>query len=289
MDSAPAEGDSGEADDPVPDALPARFEQHLGVAGALDDDVGLGGRTAQFPAVRVGCAESADHVGLAALGHQIQDIRVVAALDRQQGGEQADRAGARDEHRLWRPGRPAADLLDVVPGLGDHGGRLEQHAQLSQRRADRHQVPGVDAVPLAGVPVAAGYPPFGVAAVQAHVPVPGRARRARIRIGAAHDADDEVTDGEPATGRRRNHPAQRLVPDDQPVLPRRRRPVLAVDDLQVGPADAHRLGLDKDGTVPLRRLRHLAEGDGALLFRDDGYRAHPLTVQRAARHITRRR
>ena len=73
-------------------------------------------------------------------------------------------------------------------------------------------------------------------------------------------------------------PAQRFVPDDEAFLTRRWPPVVAVDDLQVGAADANRLGLDQDGPVVLRWLGHVGERGRALLPGDDGDGAHGLTV-----------
>ena len=68
------------------------------------------------------------------------------------------------------------------------------------------------------------------------------------------------------------------MPDDEPVLARGCPPVLAVDDLQVGAADADRLGLDQDGPVIRGRLRHVGERDGAWLAGDHGDGAHDLTL-----------
>ena len=186
--------------------------------------------------------------------------------------------------RAGGPGGPAADLLDVVPGLGHHGGRLEQHAEGAEGGIHRDQVVGVDAVALAGVAVPGLDAPLGVLAVGAHVPVTGRAGRAGNGVGPADDADDQVSWGESGTRCGLCHPAQRFVPDDEPVLARRRPPVLAVDDLQVGAADADRLGLDQDGPVVRRWLRHVGDRDRAWLPGDDGDGAHDLTLRAERRH-----
>src|SRR6476620_10911624 len=148
---------------------------------------------------------------------------------------------------MWRPGRPGADPFDVVPGLGHDRGRFDQHAQDAEGGIHRHQVLGTDAVALRGVAVPRLDPPLGVPAVGAHVPVAGRAGRAGDGVGTAYDADDEVPGGEAGTRWRLSHLAQRLVPDDEAFLARRRPPVLAVDDLQIGATDPDRLGLDQDG------------------------------------------
>ena len=188
-------GDAGQADDPLPDVLRACLEQHLHEAGALDDDVGFGGRLAQLAAVEVGGPEPADHLRLAAFGDQVEYVGVVAALSRQQGGEQPDGPGAGDEYPGGGPGGPAADLLDVVPGLGHDGGRFEQHAEGAEGGIHRDQVVGADAVPLGGIAVPGLDAPLGVLAVGAHVPVTGRAGRAGNGVGLADDADDQVSLG----------------------------------------------------------------------------------------------
>jgi hypothetical protein len=74
-------------------------------------------------------------------------------LDRQQGGEQPDRSSAGDKDLGGRPRRPGADLFDVIPGLGNNSGRLEQYAEDAERGIDRHQVLGMNAAALAGIAV----------------------------------------------------------------------------------------------------------------------------------------
>ena len=66
--------------------LRAGFQQHLDVAGAFDENVGLGGRAVDVAAVDVGRPEPADHVRLAAFGDPIEHECGVAALDGQQRG-----------------------------------------------------------------------------------------------------------------------------------------------------------------------------------------------------------
>jgi len=162
----------------------------------------------------------------------------------------------------------------VVPGLGDDGGRLEQHAEDAESGIHRHQVLGVNAVALGGVTVPGLDPPFGVLAVGAHIPVPGRAGRARNGVRPAHDADDQVPGLEPGSRRRLGYLAQRLVADDETLFAGRRPPVITVDDLQIGAADADRLGLDQDPSVAQRGFLHLAQRDRALLPGHDGDGAH---------------
>jgi len=101
---------------------------------------------------------------------------------------------------------------------------------------------------------------------------------AQAGIGPAHDADHQVPGAESRPRGGLGHLAQRFVPDDEAFLARGCPPVVAVDDLQVGAADADRLGLYQDGPVVLRWLGHLGERGGALLPGDDGDGAHGLTV-----------
>jgi hypothetical protein len=75
-----------------------------------------------------------------------------------------------------------------------------------------------------------------------------------------------------------DHPAQRLVAYGEAFLAGGRPPVLTVNDLQVGAADADRLGLHQNGPVVWRRLRHVGERDRALLPGDHGDGPHCLTV-----------
>ena len=57
-------------------------------------------------------------------------------LDPEQGGEQADRPGPDNQDDLRAPDRPGRDPLDLVPGLGDHAGRFQQHPGPLQGRVD---------------------------------------------------------------------------------------------------------------------------------------------------------
>ena len=138
----------------------------------------------------------ADHLGLAAFGDPVKDVGLVTPLSGQQGGEQPDWPGASDQY-LFRCRRgPAADLFDVVPGLGYYGGGLQQHAENAEGRIHRDQVLRVDPVTLGRVAVTVLDPPLGVPAVHAHIPVPGCARRARNGVASADDADHQVAGAE---------------------------------------------------------------------------------------------
>jgi hypothetical protein len=53
------------------------------MAGAFDDDVGVGDRLAEVSAVKVRCSEPADHLRFAALGDLVEHVGGVTALGRQ--------------------------------------------------------------------------------------------------------------------------------------------------------------------------------------------------------------
>ena len=163
------------------------------------------------------------------------------ALHAHQRREQADRAGAGDQQPPRLPGvEPPADALDVIPGLGDDARRLQQHAELAERRIDLDRVTRLDAKPLGAEAVQALDAALGVAAVAAHVPFAGGAGRAGHRIGPPHDADDVVAGGEAAAGRRLDHLAVGFMAEHQPLAAGRRLAVGAGDDFAVGAADAER-------------------------------------------------
>ena len=142
-----------------------------------------------------------------------------AALDGQQGGEQADGAGPDDQDDLGVPDRPGGDPFDVVPGLGDHARRLEQHPGPFQGRVELDHVAGADAVALAQEPVQLLDAVFGVAAVMAHVPLAGGATQARLGVGLADDANHQVARPQVARGRGLQDPAEGLMAEHQPLPP----------------------------------------------------------------------
>ena len=75
---------------------------------------------------------------------------------------------------------------------------------------------------LCGKAVALLDAALGVLAVAAHVPLADGAVGARHRVGPADDADDQVAALQVRVGGRFEDAAERLVPEDQPLAPRRR-------------------------------------------------------------------
>ena len=79
---------------------------------------------------------------------------------------------------------------------------------------------------------------------------------------------------EAAPVRRLEHPAERLVAEDQPLLAGRRPAVVAGDDLAVGAADAERDPVDQQLVRARLGLGHVDDGGRTGLQRDDGQCAH---------------
>jgi hypothetical protein len=100
---------------------------------------------------------------------------------------------------------------------------------------------------------------LAVAAVAAHVPLPGRAALARDGVGLADDADREVARFEPAAPGCLDDPAQGLVAEHRPLVARRRPAVLAVGNLEVGAADSYRQRLNQHRPLPGRRLGNVVQ------------------------------
>ena len=173
-------------------------------------------------------AEIADQRRLRPVLGAVENVDLVAALHAHHRGQQADRAGAGHQQPPRLPGVEApADALDVVPRLGDDAGRLQQNAELAERRVDLDGEARLDAKALGAEAVQALDAAFGVAAVAAHVPFAGGAGGAGHRVGPPHDADDVVAGGEAAAGRRRDRPRRGFMAENQPfacrAAPRRMR------------------------------------------------------------------
>ena len=156
----------------------------------------------------VGCAEPPDHFRLPALGDPVEHEGLMAALDGEQRGQQPDRAGSGDQHRLRCPGGAVADPFDVVPGLGHDGGGFQEHAEDAECGINRDQVFGMDPVALGRVSVTAGDAALGVLAIDTHVPLPCCACRAGHRVAASDDADDQIPGLEAAIRGCLGHPTQ---------------------------------------------------------------------------------
>src|SRR5262245_28776589 len=120
-------------------------------------------------------------------------MNLEAALDGEERSQQANRPGTVHKCRLGIPrDGSTADSLRVIPRLGHHARRLEQHTQCSERRIDAHGEARLDANPFRPVSVTLLDAAFGVASVAAHVPFPCGTVRAWLRIRASDDADDEI-------------------------------------------------------------------------------------------------
>jgi hypothetical protein len=100
---------------------------------------------------------------------------------------------------------------------------------------------------------------LGVAAVAAHVPLPGRAALTGNGVGLADDADRQVARFEPAALGRLEDLAEGLVAEDQPLVAWRRPAVLAVGDFKVGTANSHRPRLNQQRPFLRWRLGNVVQ------------------------------
>src|SRR5215216_3707930 len=115
----------------------------------------------------------------------------------------------------------------MIPHLGDHTGRFQQHAQYSQFSIELDREFRLDAEEFCTKPVARLDAMLGVFAIATHVPFPCRASHAWDGVGMPHKSDDQIAGSETAAGRRLLHPAERFMTEDQPLLPGRRGSVIA--------------------------------------------------------------
>ncbi len=169
--------------------------------------------------------------------------------------------------------------LDVLPGLGHHGGGLHQHAELAQRGVDLDRVVGLDDPLLAAVAVQLLDAALGVLAVAAHVELAPGAGAAGHGVGPADHAHHQVAGGEARSPSGAcEHPPERLVAEDHAA--RSGGPaVLPGVQLPVGPADAQGQTLDEQLTRPGLRLRHLGHPERALFAGNQRDRTHGLTSE----------
>ena len=140
----------------------------------------------------------------------------------------------------------------MIPGLGDHAGRLEQHAGNAERRIDFDEEIRLDPEKLGTKAVPLLDAAFGVKAIAAHVPLADAAGGTGNGIGPAHDADDEIAGVDAAIGGRRLHDAERFMPDHQPPLARRSPTVTPGYDFAVGAADPDCHGAHQNRAVRQR-------------------------------------
>jgi hypothetical protein len=107
-----------------------------------------------------------------------------------------------------------------------------------------------------------------------------RARAARHRIGPPDHAHDQVTLGEVAARRGDPHPAERLVAEDQALLPRWRPAVLSPGDLPVGTAHAERDAVDQQLALTGNGIGELGHFERTRLTRHDAESAHDHPLRR---------
>src|SRR4051794_24702942 len=108
-----------------------------------------------------------------------------------------------------------ADALDVLPGFGDDAGRLEENGGDAEGRIDADGEVRLEAKTLAEEAVTLLDAAFGIKTIGAHVPLADGTVGARLWIGTADDADNEVAGLERAAARRFADTPERFVADDQ--------------------------------------------------------------------------
>jgi hypothetical protein len=100
-------------------------------------------------------------------------------------------------------------------------------------------------------------PPLGVLTVPAHVPLAHCTVWAGYGIWAADDADDQITLFEGTVWTWINDPAEGFMAEHEAFLVRRSPTILALDDLNICPADSDGHSLHKDGALTHFRLREI--------------------------------
>jgi hypothetical protein len=168
----------------------------------------------------------------------------------------------------------AADPLQVLPGLGYDASRFEQHPEPPQGGIDAHGVCRLNAVPLHTEAVPLLDAAFRIQPVAAHVPLPHRAIRAGHRVGSAHNPHDQVAWYKPAVRWRFTHPPERLVSEDESLLPWGRTPIEARDDVPICATDSDGQRLDQDRPVTDRRFGNVVQAYSISPSRNNGQSAH---------------
>ena len=86
---------------------------------------------------------------------------------------------------------------------------------MTEPRIHLHEKPGRGGPALGREAIGLLDAALGVATVATHVPLAERATHAGLRVRMSHYADDQVTGGEAASGRRLHDPPQGFVPQDE--------------------------------------------------------------------------
>ena len=203
----------------------------------------------------IGRAKVADQFRLGPGLGSGQDMNLQPELPAKQGAEQADRPRPGDEHGFRFPKGTPTHRKNMLPSLGDDGGRFHQHAQNPQGRVNLDGVFGFDPPAFGHESVDLFDAALGVLAVATHVPFAHGAVRAGNRIGAADDAHHQVAGSSvrwPARGPGRG---PGFVTEHEARLARRRPAVLAVRNLDVSAANADGNSLHEHGAVLDVRFR----------------------------------
>src|SRR5689334_12095168 len=98
-----------------------------------------------------------------------------------------------------------------------------------------------------------------VAPITTHIPLTDGAVRAGDRIGMTNDADDDVPGMQTHVVRRLLDDTERLMADDESLMPGRRRAIIAGNDLAIGSANTERNGAHENRSVVSGRYPELLE------------------------------
>src|SRR4029453_11521086 len=199
---------------------------HLADTCAFDDNVRFEPDAGNAPRA-IARPESADEFRLGARINLIEDVNIQAALLPEEGSEKTDRPRPGYQYIPGLPEGALADRRDLLPGLGDDSGGLQENPEEPEKAVHLHRVLGFDPPALGHEAVDLLDAPLGVLAIAAHVPLTHRAVRARDGVWTADDPHHQIALPEPADRARVNHAAQGFVAQHKARLAARSPAVLA--------------------------------------------------------------
>ena len=165
-------------------------------------------------------AEVRDQLGLRARGHLVEHVDLEASLYPEERCEQADRPGPSDQHEaagaIWSraPMRHMWSQALATTLVGS-----SSTPRWPREGASFHQEVGGGPVALPCIAVVRLDAPFGVVAVAAHVPLAGGTVQAGLGVGPAYYPGDQVARRETGAFGRLEHLTDRLVAEDEALLP----------------------------------------------------------------------
>ena len=262
-------------DPPAPDTREAhdtsrtdprdRVLDDLSDASAFDDHVRLEAHARDGAGV-VGRPQGTNELRLGPRFDPVEDVHLEPALLSDEGRKKTDRSSTGHEHGPRLPEGALADRDDLLPRLRDNCRGLEQYAQRPSERSTFMAYSGSirqrsDMKPSISLMPRSVYWPFrhmshSPTAQLGHGTGSGRRTMPTTRSPFLQPADSGPG---PPRGRGIRGPSTRRV------LPWRGPAVLALHDLDVGPANADRDGFDEDRPVAHVRLGDVFQACGFAL------------------------